>query len=246
MNYEYKIKTIILLNHLIFGLAVYYAQPEWFILSFIGWIIFGKIGGEIALHRYMCHKSFITGKIRHYILVLLSVFDCQGTPIAWCGVHRKHHAKSETEEDPHGAQSSWRIWSTFWKPFKIERKYIVDLIKDPVIKFVHNNYFKILLGTYILLALIDWRIPAFLISIPAVIAFHSSGLVNVFCHNYGYRHFDTKDHSTNNLIVNMLTLGSGLHNTHHAKPNSWNNKIKWWEIDLPGSIIKYFLIKVKN
>ena len=90
--------------------------------------------------------------------------------------------------------------------------------------------------------LIDWRIAVFLISVPAVVTFHSAGLVNVFCHKWGYRHYDTPDHSTNNTWVNFLTLGSGLHNTHHAKPMSWDNRVKWWEIDLPAVIIKYLLI----
>ena len=163
------------------------------------------------------------------------MFNCFGSPIAWCGIHRKHHDAPETEADPHGGQAGWRIWTTFWEPFTVERKFVIDLIKDKWITFIHKHYLKLLLGTYLVLALIDWRIAVFLISIPAVVTFHSAGMVNVLCHKFGYRHFDTPDHSTNNTWVNILTLGSGLHNTHHAKPDSWTNKEKWWEIDFPVS-----------
>ena len=98
-------------------------------------------------------------------------------------------------------------------------------------------------ASYIILALIDWRIAVFLISIPAVVTFHSAGMVNSICHKWGYRLFNTPDKSTNNLFVNLITLGSGLHNTHHAKPYGWNNKERWYELDLPAWIIKNFLIK---
>ena len=199
------------------------------------------MGGEIALHRYLAHKSFKTDRLRHNLLIILSIFNCFGSPLLWCGIHRKHHAKTDRKGDPHGAQSGWRIWTTFWKPFIIERKYVVDLVRDSTIKFVHKYYLTILFTTYILLALIDWRIAVFLISIPAVITFHSAGLVNVFCHKWGYRIYDTNDASTNNTWVNLLTLGSGLHNTHHAKPTDWNNKRKWCEIDFMAILIKYGL-----
>ena len=241
MSYEYKLKLILLANHILLGVGLVYADLTWLWLSLVGWIMFGKVGGEIALHRYLSHKSFKTSYWKSRLLIVLSMFNCFGSPIAWCGIHRKHHAAPETKDDPHGGQAGWRIWTTFWEPFTVERKFVIDLIKDKWITFIHKHYLKLLLGTYLVLALIDWRIAVFLISIPAVVTFHSAGMVNTLCHKYGYRHFDTPDHSTNNTWVNILTLGSGLHNTHHAKPGSWTNKEKWWEIDFPGWVIKTFL-----
>tara|TARA_A100001011_G_C14171251_1_gene782611 strand:- start:49 stop:798 length:750 start_codon:yes stop_codon:yes gene_type:complete len=240
MSYEYKLKLILLANHILLGVGLVYADLTWLWLSLVGWIMFGKVGGEIALHRYLSHKSFKTSYWKSRLLIVLSMFNCFGSPIAWCGIHRKHHDAPETEADPHGGQAGWRIWTTFWEPFTVERKFVIDLIKDKWITFIHKHYLKLLLGTYLVLALIDWRIAVFLISIPAVVTFHSAGMVNTLCHKYGYRHFDTPDHSTNNTWVNILTLGSGLHNTHHAKPGSWTNKEKWWEIDFPGWVIKTF------
>ena len=62
---------------------------------------------------------------------------------------------------------------------------------------------------FILLCLIDWRILIFLICTPSVIVFHltNSG-VNVICHKWGYRNFDTHDNSKNNIWVNYLTAGA--------------------------------------
>ena len=246
MSLEIKLKLILLINHILLFVGLYFTDSNWLCLSLVGWIAFGKIGGEIGLHRYLTHKSFETTYLKGRLLILLSIFNCFGSPVVWCGIHRKHHAKSETSEDPHGGQAGWRIWSTFWEPFTIEKRYIVDLIRDPWIKFIHKHYLKILLISYITIAFVDWRISVFLISIPAVITFHSAGLVNVFCHKWGYRHYDTPDCSTNNIWINFITLGSGLHNTHHAKPMDWNNKVKWWEIDFPAFIIRNFLLRKKN
>ena len=244
MSYEYRLKAILLVNHILAITGLYVAGfSGWLWLTLAGWILFGKVGGEIGLHRYLAHQSFETGPLRRKLLVFLSAFNCFGSPVLWCSIHRKHHVVPDMKGDPHGDQAGWKVWSTFWEPFHIERKYVVDLIRDPFIKFMHTHYLKILLDVYGVLALIDWRIPVFLISLPAVITFHSAGAVNVLCHKYGERLFNTPDKSTNNHIVNLLTLGSGLHNTHHAEPKNWSNKKRWYDLDLPGSIIKYFFIK---
>lgn len=243
MNLEIKLKLILLANHILFAVGLYFADSSWLWLSLAGWIIFGKVGGEIALHRYFTHRSFETSYWKERLLLILSIFNCFGSPIVWCGIHRKHHHHSDTEHDPHGNQSLLRIWSTFWKPFTIEKRYVVDLLKDSWIRFIHKHYLVILGLSYLTLLIIDWRIPVFLISIPAVITFHSAGLVNTICHKYGYTYFNTGDNSKNNFWVNLITLGSGLHHTHHAKPKEWNNSLKWWEIDLPAFIIKNFFIR---
>ena len=115
MSYEYKLKLILLANHLLLIVGLMYADLSWLWLSLIGWIMFGKVGGEIALHRYLSHKSFETSYWKSRMLIVLSMFNCFGSPIAWCGVHRKHHAVSKQRRS-HGGQPAWRIWTTFWEP----------------------------------------------------------------------------------------------------------------------------------
>lgn len=243
---EYKIKIILLFNHIIFIYGIIYADPTWLLLTLLGWITINRVGGEIGLHRYFAHNSFKTSKYKELILFFLSSLNCVGSPLMWVGIHRKHHAKSDSEEDPHGNQSILKTWSTFWKPFHIEPKYIIDLIKNPIHKFFHYYYFFIIFATYIILGLIAWQIPVFLISGSSLITLHSAGLVNTICHRYGYRNFITKDKSTNNTLVNIITLGSGLHNNHHAHPTSYTNKINKYELDLPGWIIEKIFINDKT
>ena len=133
MKLENKVKLVLLFNHVVAITAIVYSGWSWLLLSLLGWFMFAKVGGEVGLHRYLAHRSFETGYWRRRLLVTLGIFNCFGSPIAWAGVHRKHHVVSDTEEDPHGCQSAWRVWTTFWKPFKVERKYygkhILNLLK---------------------------------------------------------------------------------------------------------------------
>jgi len=243
MNTEYKIKLILLFNHVAVIYGVIYASPYWMLLSLIGWIFINRIGGEIGLHRYFSHKSFKTSKWKEYALFILASLNCVGSPMMWVGIHRKHHATSDTEHDPHGNQSILRIWTTFWQPYNIEPRYLVDMMKNKTHRTFHKYYFKILLLTYISTGLIAWQIPVFLISASSLITLHSAGLVNTICHKYGYRNFNTNDKSTNNTFINLLTLGSGLHNNHHKDPLSYTNKVHKYEYDLPGWIIKHILME---
>lgn len=205
----------------------------------LGWILFGKIGGEIGFHRYLCHKSFETGILRHHLLMVLGCMNCFGSPISWAAIHRSHHVHSDTDLDPHGgALPPWRVWFTLWKIQSIGPRVVLNEMKDPKIRWYHHNYFFLVIGLYGIFALFSLQFAAFFVSVPAVLTFHSAGLVNFVCHNWGYRNHRTKDSSFNNLFVNALTLGSGLHNNHHNRPNSPYCSENWFEFDLPGFLIR--------
>jgi stearoyl-CoA desaturase (delta-9 desaturase) len=240
---NYKIKTLILFNHVATIIALMYGDL-WFLFgSIIAFLLINKLGGEIGLHRYFCHRSFTTSKFWHYAMLTTASLNCFGPPIAWVGVHRKHHKEADTSDDPHGKQAVWRVWLTAWKPFQIDIKYIKDMLRDKDQMFVYKYYFWLIGFAWLSLFFINWQIPIFLISLPSVISFHLAGLVNTVCHMTGDKPHETKDNSYNNKWVNMITLGSGLHNTHHAFPTSWDNRKKSGDIDLPAVIIKNILIR---
>ena len=239
---KWKIKLLILANHVAAVYGLIYGSSWWLLGSVIGLLLINKVGGEIGLHRYLCHRSFETVRWKHNIIMLLACLNCFGPPMAWVGVHRKHHAFADRDGDPHGNQSGWRVWLTAWKPFTIEQRYIGDMLRDKQQMFLYNWYFYIVGAAIALLYLVDWQLPIFLISIPSVLSFHLAGLVNTMCHRYGDRDHNTKDNSYNNRLVNLLTLGSGLHNTHHARPNHWDNRENPGDIDLPAMIIEKFLM----
>ncbi len=242
---RFKIYSLIFFNHVVAVSALLYFPLGlnwlWFLL---GWFLFGKMGGEIGFHRYLCHQSFVTGRIRHHLLMILGCFNCFGSPISWIAIHRAHHQFADRPPDPHGGDLPWwKVWLTFWETSNISSRLILREMKDPEVRWYHKNYFGLLAVGFLLCGLVSIQFTAFFICLPAVITFHSAGLVNVLCHSTGYRNHETKDHSYNNLFVNLLTLGSGLHNNHHHQPNSPFCSEKWFEIDVPGFVIRTVLIK---
>ena len=240
---NYKIKALIVFNHLISIIGLIYGNLWLLVASLIAYSLIAHMGIEVGLHRYFSHRSFKTTKFWHYVMLILGSLNCFGPPLVWVGVHRKHHAASDTDDDPHGNQSAWMIWLTLWKPFNVEVKYVKDMLRNKEHLIMYKYYFLFIGFVWLSLFFINWQLPIFLISIPSVLSFHSTGLVNTLCHSKGERLYETNDNSYNNKWVNVITLGSGLHNTHHAFPSSWDTRRKKWDIDLSAIIIKYIKVK---
>jgi fatty-acid desaturase len=73
--------------------------------------------------------------------------------------------------------------------------------------------------------------------IPASLCLHSSSAIIVIAHRHGYKTHKCRDESRNSWIANIITLGEGWHNNHHARPYAWSNWERWWEWDIPAIII---------
>ena len=243
MTHQYGVRILLILNHILAVIGIIYSSLLWYLWIPVGFLLFGKFGSVIGNHRYIAHKSFETGPIRHFLLSTLGIFNCYGSPISWVIAHRAHHMTSDEELDPHSPHIIpwWKVWLTLWRKVNLPIKHYTDLLKDPIYKKGHKYYFYIIGITFLLLSLIDWRLPVFLISIPSVGIVHGAALVNVVCHKWGYRNFDTPDKSTNNWWVNDLTLGSGLHNNHHQDPSNWDENVTGYERDYCGWFIKNYL-----
>ena len=247
LNMDTQFKILIVLHHIaIIPLFFLEWSWNWVTLSILGWILFGKIGGEIGFHRLFAHRSFQTQLWKERILLILGSLNCLGSSYGWCGTHRIHHRYSDTIKDPQSPQyyKWYNIWLVNWVPVKFSPRLVKDFTLDKWHMFFHKNYFLIITTIYISLGLIDVRIPIFLISLSAIWTFHTSSiLIDIVCHKWGYRNFETNDNSRNNTFVNILMLGSGLHNNHHANSQSPFYKVKKWEWDLPGFFIKKCLMK---
>ena len=100
--------------------------------------IFNAVGNEVALHRLWCHKSFKTARWKEYVLHAFATPLLYGTSITYTGVHRQHHAYADTDKDPHITRPWWKV--TFYvrnEKYAIENKFVSDLIRDPVHKWMH-------------------------------------------------------------------------------------------------------------
>ncbi len=244
ISHSLVVRTLQLITHLLFFLGIYYGNTSYWLLSIFLYYLVGILGINIGYHRLLAHRSFRTHKVMERVLSLLGSLTAMGSPLAWVAVHRQHHRFSDTDLDPHSPHrvGILRSWLGFWGKVEISAMTTKDLRKDNFQKFLHNHYLEINAAYILLLFIIEPMLVIFAWAVPAVLIFHSAGAFDVIAHIQGYRSYETKDQSKNSWIANIITMGEGWHNNHHAKPSAWRQGEKWWEIDPPSWIIR--LIKL--
>jgi stearoyl-CoA desaturase (delta-9 desaturase) len=163
-------------------------------------------------------------------------------------VHRKHHAFSDKEGDPHSPRDG-KWWSHIgWlaprmgKPYyeAVYKRYAPDLLKDPVFRFLDQTF----LLWHILLGVAMFAVGHFVWDTYTGISFvvygmflrmvwvlHVTWFVNSATHIWGYRNYETTDDSKNLWWVGLLAYGEGWHNNHHAYQRMAKHGHKWWEFD---------------
>lgn len=209
------------------------------LMIFLHWFL-GCIGITLCYHRLLAHRSFVVPKWFEYILVFIGTLNMQGGPIYWVAHHRKHHARPDTDDDPHSSKHGfwwshlgWMLWSyEGFSGYENYRRYAPDLDRDPFYVFL-DRYFvliQVLFGLG-LFALGGWSWVIWGIFVRMVVVFHTTWFVNSATHFWGYRTFETKDDARNLWWVALLTYGEGWHNNHHAQPRAARAGLLWWELD---------------
>ena len=237
------------------SIPIFLLYPETFNLYafLIGLICITMLGGSGGLHRYFSHKSFSTGKKRHWFLAFVTTLSTQGSIPLWTEMHRLHHAHSDTEDDPIAPSviGLWRGFFALQDDKHLERmstKAIVKQLRDPAVLFFHNWYWPTIISYVVVISLIDPSLILTMYLCPVFLIRFMYGVQNTLGHGHpkiGYRNHDTKDNSRNSTILNIITcfLGEALHNNHHANPGKYHYSEKWYEIDPTGRIIKHLFAK---
>jgi stearoyl-CoA desaturase (delta-9 desaturase) len=172
------------------------------------------------------------------------LFAClagRASPLGWVYVHRLHHAYSDTDKDPHSPKTIGFKLFGFKHIESKSGKMNVFLVKDLMTKdqiFIHDYYFAIILAWLTVVGLFGIDMLYFTWVLPVFIVQLSQNSFNYFAHTVGYRNYETKDSSTNNIFLWPLIMGDAWHNNHHGNPLGTTTKEKWWEIDPAGGIIR--------
>lgn len=220
----------------------------------------GGVGITLCYHRLLTHRSFKTPKWFEYFLTVLGALAWQGGPIQWVGVHRLHHAESDLELDPHSPKHGFTWAHMLWCMLKAPVSHreaasaCKDLLKDPVTVLIDKYFWAIqfafggalyaagyfigeamALGTGHALA-VSWLLWG--VAVRIVCVYHGTWFVNSASHTWGYRNYETTDHSTNLWWVAIWAFGEGWHNNHHAHQSSARHGLRWWEFDLTWQVIK--------
>jgi stearoyl-CoA desaturase (delta-9 desaturase) len=204
------------------------------------WYISGCWGIGMGYHRLLTHRGYKTPKWVEYFLTLCGTLALEGGPIFWVATHRIHHQNSDQEGDPHspreGTYWAHKGWIMTGKAMhhdtQILRKYAPDLSKDRFHVALTTWHWvpQVVVGLGLLafggIPYVLWGV-----FFRTVLGLHATWLVNSATHLWGSRRFVTRDDSTNNWWVAMLTWGEGWHNNHHAHPVSARHGLAWYEID---------------
>jgi stearoyl-CoA desaturase (delta-9 desaturase) len=204
----------------------------------------------LYLHRCQAHRALdMHPALAHFFRLWLWLTTGMITK-EWAAIHRKHHAKCETEEDPHSPRIHGlnkilftgvvmyvkeshntevmdrygHSTPTDW----IERNVYTPMNKWGVVLLAAIDLllFGPIAGTIIYLAQIGW------------IPFWAAGVINGVGHYWGYRNFQTEDDSTNIVPWAAWIGGEELHNNHHAYPTSAKFSLRWYEFDLGWMYIR--------
>ncbi|GAB3372216.1 DesA family fatty acid desaturase [Massilia agri] len=254
------------------------SEPVQAVLSFLstglldltGWQIFFVTLGlthitiaavTIYLHRHQAHRALELHAIpSHFFRFWLWMTTGQVTK-EWASIHRKHHAKCDTEEDPHSPQTRG-IKKVFFEGAELYRAESKN--KETMEKYGHgtpddwlerNVYSKHSAMGVVLMLLIDFALFGIVgISVWAVqmmwIPITAAGIINGIGHYWGYRNYDCSDAATNIIPFGILIGGEELHNNHHTFATSAKLSSKWYEFDLGWGYIRILetlgLAKVKK
>ncbi len=203
----------------------------------------------IYLHRHQAHRSLdLHWAPAHFFRLWLWMTTGMLTK-EWVAIHRKHHAKCETPDDPHSPQTRG-IKAVFWRGAELYaaethneetmQRYGHNTPNDWVERCVYTAYPWQGLG---LMLIIDIALfGAIGLSIWAVqmiwIPVTAAGVINGIGHYWGYRNFESPDASTNISPWGLLIGGEELHNNHHTYPTSAKLSVKWFEFDLGYTYIR--------
>ncbi|MDZ4099605.1 MAG: acyl-CoA desaturase [Methylophilaceae bacterium] len=202
-------------------------------------------------HRYFSHKAFRTSRPLQFIFAVIGSTAVQRGPLWWASQHRHHHVNSDQHEDAHSPVQHGFLWSHLgWflsdAHFATRTDRVKELAQYPELRFLDR--FDIVVPALFALAIYglgEWLANAapnlgtnglqllvwgFVIS--TVVLYHATFSVNSLAHAWGSRRYETRDHSRNNFLIALFTLGEGWHNNHHHYPGAARQGFYWWEIDL--------------
>jgi stearoyl-CoA desaturase (Delta-9 desaturase) len=252
---------------LLFGCGVAFFEIQQVGLKLSSLIVFllmygaTTIGVTVGFHRYFTHKTFETVPAVKATLAILGCTAAQGPLIYWVANHRRHHQYSDQPGDPHsprqhGADILGRIrgiWHAHlgWLlngDITNSNLFARDLLRDSMITRINHLYFLwVLLGLLVpalLGGLLSWSWEgawqSFLLAgiVRLFLCLHLTYAINSFGHVLGDRAFPTREYSTNNFFLAVLTFGEGWHNNHHAFPSSARFGLEWWQIDVGSWVIR--------
>jgi stearoyl-CoA desaturase (delta-9 desaturase) len=218
-------------------------------------------GITVGFHRLFTHRAFQAVRPLQYVLAVLGSMAVQGALIDWVADHRKHHAHTDREGDPHsphghgdGLAGTLRgLWHAHagWLTSDVGRadreRYARDLLEDQGLRRLSGAFEWLVVLGLLLPAAAGFAVKGTAAGaltgllwgglVRVFFVHHATWSINSVCHFFGRRRFATDDMSTNVFWLALPTLGESWHHNHHAFPRSARHGLRWWEIDVSAAVI---------
>jgi stearoyl-CoA desaturase (delta-9 desaturase) len=240
------------------------ALVSWHDLALLaGMYVITAAGITVGFHRLLTHRSFRTHKPTEYAFAALGSMAVQGSVIAWVADHRKHHAHTDVEGDPHSphvghgdgvggvlrglwhAHTGWLLSEHGRADWK---KYAPDLYEDPGMRLINRYFVPLVVLGLAIPALAGYLLTGTLVGaatgllwgglVRVFFVHHVTWSVNSVCHFLGSRRFEVEDRSTNVFWLALPSLGESWHHNHHAFPRSAEHGLRRWELDPSALVIR--------
>lgn len=237
---DWVVLTWIVAMHLGALLAPFYFSWSAVAVALVLHWFSGSIGICLGYHRMLSHKSFRLAWPARFVAMFAGSLSGEGSPMAWAATHRMHHRLSDQQGDPHSPlEDAW--WGHLYWLFigrtdaerqTLYKRYIPDLINDPMMIFFERTYGITQLIPPVVLYYfggMEWLVWGQFVRMVGM--YHSTWFVNSATHLWGYRNYETRDASRNLWWVAIAAYGEGWHNNHHAHPSIAPAGHRWWELD---------------
>ena len=224
-----------------------------------GMYLLTALGVTIGFHRLLTHRAFATYPWLERTFAMLGSLAVQGSVLDWVADHRKHHAHTDREGDPHSphvghssglaglfyAHTGWLLETQGQADWK---RYAADLYEDPKMKRIGRSFPLLVLASLLIPTIAGFCLHGFTAGgalrglvwgglVRIFLLHHVTWSINSVCHFFGRRRFDVEDQSTNVGWLAVLSLGESWHHNHHAFPRSAFHGLRWYELDLSGMLI---------
>jgi stearoyl-CoA desaturase (Delta-9 desaturase) len=237
---------------------------HWYDLVLLaGFYVVCAFGTTIGFHRYFTHKGFDARTPVKASLAILGCLTMQGPLTQWVTDHRKHHALSDKDGDPHsphvghgdgvfgaihGFFHAHVGWLFTLKGMERGREYGKDLYEDRLVRTIDRMYMLWVVLTFGIPFAIGYAIGGTWQAgleglvwgglLRVFLYQHATFSVNSICHMFGRKDYPSRDESRNNWLVAALVFGEGWHNNHHAFPSSARHGLHRFQIDLSWWVIR--------
>jgi stearoyl-CoA desaturase (delta-9 desaturase) len=227
-----------------------YTVLDWLLLVVL--YIMTGMGITVGYHRMIAHRSFECRPWVKVCLLILGGWALQNSALRWCADHIRHHARTDSDEDPYNAtRGFWHShcgWLFVHTSHRVE-KYESRLRKDPLIMWQHRYYAAIVLSGLLVPFVAGWinggwvsGLGCFLLAgmLRTVLVLNSTFTINSLCHLWGSQPHGMQDSSRDNWLISFVSFGEGYHNYHHTFSRDYRNGPEWYNFD-PSKWVIYAL-----